>query len=77
MKRMRYLAGWILLLLLPACTGPVEIARTINELLSIFPDYREVTIPPNIAPLNFKLSETTDQAQAAIFETDGMQFEVR
>lgn len=74
---MRYLAGWMLLLLFPACTGPVEIAGTNNELPSIFPDYRGVTIPPNIAPLNFKLSEATDRDQAAIFETDGMQFEVR
>ena len=36
-----------------SCSGRPESATPIDEEAPIFPDYREVTVPSNIAPLNF------------------------
>ena len=77
MNRIIYLTGCLVILLLLSCSKPVEIVKTINKLPRIFPDYIEVTIPPNIAPLNFKLIEATNKNQAIIVETNGVKFEVR
>lgn len=53
MKKM--LCAVAALWLLAACGGAgVTVSRTLNEEAEIFPDYRDVTIPPNIAPLNFQ-----------------------
>jgi hypothetical protein len=46
----------IALLALPGCTGgdPAPAVDGSAGPLVIYPDYKEVTIPPNIAPLNFR-----------------------
>ena len=52
-----------------ACTGTTKepVADvTLDELPSIFPDYADVTIPPHIAPLRFRLSEPGDEAIAVL-----------
>jgi len=41
-------------------------AQSVNRLPLIFPDYSEVTIPYNIAPLNFMVKEKAVQFQAVI-----------
>lgn len=64
-------------LLLTTCSRPVEIVMVKETSPTIFPDYTEVTIPPNISPLNFKLIEHSGKAQAAIFESNHVTFEVR
>ena len=43
--------------LLFSCGGDVKIAGSVDEEPDIFPDYKEVTIPVNIAPLNFALNK--------------------
>jgi hypothetical protein len=68
----------VLLLLVPlACSKPVETVKTSDTSPSLFPDYIGVTIPPNIAPLNFKITEPMGYAQAATFEGNGIKFDVR
>lgn len=47
-----------------SCSGPVKIDRTVSETPAIFPDYAGVTIPPNIAPLNFALTASDKEAYA-------------
>lgn len=42
-------------IILCSCQRPLPEATLLEEELALFPDYREVTIPHNIAPLNFKL----------------------
>ena len=42
-------------IILCSCQRPLPEATLLEEELTLFPDYREVTIPHNIAPLNFKL----------------------
>lgn len=77
MNRCRYIAGCFVFLFLSACINPVEIAMTKHEIPRVFPDIINVTIPSNIAPLNFKLIDTPVKNQAAIFEANGVQFEIR
>ena len=38
-----------------SCQAPLPQAILLKEEINIFPDYRGVTIPYNIAPLNFRL----------------------
>lgn len=47
----------IFLLCFFSCGGNFTIDQQSKEELDIFPDYKEITIPYNIAPLNFKLAD--------------------
>lgn len=47
---------WMLVTLL-SCSDTIKIDQVVNKTPEIFPDYTEVVIPPNIAPLNFALKE--------------------
>ena len=40
-------------LLAISCAGRVNVSGTVDSLPEIFPDYRDVTVPENIAPLDF------------------------
>ena len=66
-------------LCLGACSsGPVTIDKESDSLPEIIPDYKEVTIPVNIAPLNFGLSEKTEPIKQAIarFTSSDYTFQV-
>ena len=43
----------------------------------IYPDYSDITIPPNIAPLNFLVKETATQYYVKIYSEAGETVEVR
>ena len=45
----------VVLVVLVSCTPSPENVQKSNELPPIYPDYCDVTIPENIAPLNFLL----------------------
>ena len=53
-----------LAVMLCGCTNNVEGSRKADKPLAIFPDYADVTIPANIAPLNFRVEGSTSKAQA-------------
>ena len=74
MKQVTYVLILLGLLLLTACQPSLP-ASAIDggELPVLFPDYREVTVPVNIAPLNFRVADT-DKA-VALFQ--GKDAEVR
>lgn len=57
-----------------SCTGERTISESLSERPEIYPDYAGVTIPPNIAPLNFALQ--TGERANAIFRTPRFTFEV-
>ena len=59
----RCICLWMILGLM-ACSGPVRIQKNLEVKPEIFPDYADVTIPPNIAPLNFKLKDACAEARA-------------
>ena len=67
-----YILGFI------SCSDEIRIVRTLDTLPVIFPDYTEVTIPPNIAPLNFKLTNSCDFEKArVIIENETQRLEVK
>lgn len=51
-------------------TNPVSV----DAAPPIFPEYTEVTIPSNIAPLNFKLTGDADECVARFTAADGTQY---
>ena len=59
MKRITFLYFYLFtfLLFLAACTETVTDAKQENALPQIYPDYLGVTIPVNIAPLNFGMTD--------------------
>lgn len=61
----RCICLWMILGLM-ACSGPVRIQKNLEVKPEIFPDYADVTIPPNIAPLNFKLKDACVEARAIL-----------
>lgn len=52
-------SGFILacILSVSSCMGKVDVAGTVGRVPVIFPDYSGVTIPANIAPMNFDIEE--------------------
>ena len=54
------------IVLLTACTPKPEHVITSNTLPPIYPDYTDVTIPCNIAPLNFMLRNNADAMQLKV-----------
>ena len=49
-----------------SCSDKVRITRTLDTQPAIYPDYTDVTIPANIAPLNFKLVDSLDYERARV-----------
>lgn len=63
------LAILMMLGVLAGCTPQPDRAVSVDRQPTIFPDYTDVILPPNIAPLNFQL---TDSASAVSVEVDGV-----
>ncbi len=61
----------MLSLFMVACQPTVENAKRVNTYPPMYPDYTDVTIPSNIAPLNFLLRDHPD---AIVVEVDGERF---
>ena len=58
--------------LFAACARQAEIpaeSTPVNEAADIYPDYRDIVVPPNIAPLNFMVKSEGDEYVATV--TDG------
>lgn len=56
MKRTLLLYGLVCLLWgVMSCSAELPDAKKIETVVKIYPDYKEVTFPPNVAPPNFKL----------------------
>jgi hypothetical protein len=51
----------IIAVIILSCTTKVPVSNEIDSKPIIDPDYSGITIPPNIAPLNFKISEKADK----------------
>lgn len=67
---------FLFLLFCIACTGTIPESEPVPEIPAIFPDYTEVTIPPNIAPLTFSLTSPHGDAYA-VFTVAGEEIRVR
>ncbi|MFN8257257.1 MAG: hypothetical protein U0W24_16295 [Bacteroidales bacterium] len=53
-------------LLFTLCGEKPHDETALNRLPDIFPDYKNITIPVNIAPLNFKLTDSSEQIYVEI-----------
>lgn len=64
----------VLLLLISACSRtaevPVDFVRA-DGMTEIYPDYTDVTIPPNIAPLNFNITSCPKKAVVTVDGENG------
>lgn len=54
-----------LMVVLCACNEEIKVSKTIPHKPILFPDYSGITIPINIAPLNFSLADSVDYRQVA------------
>jgi len=70
MRRAIYLIFVPAALLISSCSKPIGNAKEFDTLPPIFPDYCNVVIPSNIAPLNFKLNGQPEKTEALIEGTD-------
>lgn len=71
-------ARWFLIpavLLAVSCASRALPADSVAQEVDIFPDYKEVTVPPNIAPLNFSVAE--EGSWRLIVEGNGDAFGVK
>lgn len=66
MKRKSVFQAMVLMILIISCTGRPRDFLEISEYPVIFPDYQEVTVPSNIASLNFKVLDTCESVFAEI-----------
>lgn len=76
MKRKNIVAIALLVTTLSACSDSIKVTRTIDEAPTIFPDYNGVTIPVNIAPLNFAFTGSEAESRA-VFSCKEHQFTVK
>ena len=73
MKQTLYI---LLFFVLVSCSGSVVADKELEQIPEIFPDYVDVTIPTNIAPLNFVLVEKPEDARS-FFSVENESFEVK
>ena len=66
MKKGLLTYGFFALIFLISCNQPPKDVKSIDSFPAIYPDYVDVTIPKNIAPLNFMLRDSVTKIQATI-----------
>lgn len=66
-----------ILILFVACTPSSKDVQEVAELPNIYPDYIDVTVPAEIAPLNFNVLGEDVEAVEAIVKVDGNATEVK
>ena len=59
-----------------ACSDTIKVSQVLETTPEIFPDYTDVVIPFNIAPLNFELKEQKGDCRIRFF-SEAYQFEVK
>ena len=62
---------YIMALLLLSCTSSPENPTKVSRLPAIYPDYVGVTIPAEIAPLNFNVTDTVDVVDVVVRGSKG------
>ncbi len=69
---------WVVLFFISACNDVRLPSNTSekNDFPNIFPDYSDVTIPPNIAPLNFSIKEDGEEFFVRITSLQGKEIKI-
>jgi hypothetical protein len=71
-----YLLSLSILLSSISCNQKIPFYEEINQNAVLNPDYSSVTIPPNIAPMNFRINETADKYVVRFHNSQGTDFKV-
>ena len=79
----RYLFLFLIALMVSCSKSDVQIAKSLNKEIAIYPDYKDVTIPVNIAPLNFSIADSSEhcliikgeKTQLQVYSDEGL-FEI-
>lgn len=72
--KLRYLIPILLLFVAAGCAPSPKDERIVDNVAEMYPDYVGVTVPCNIAPLNFLLKDSC-RAIYAVAESDGLEIE--
>ena len=65
---------FIVCLLCLSCEKKPDVFVQANTEINIYPDYKNITIPPNIAALNFSVSDTADCYFFSVSSSNGLVF---
>lgn len=76
MKHINIYIALLLMATLMSCSDKINIDKTLSEAPDIYPDYDGVTIPTNIAPLNFKLKKAVSES-VLFLKTNATTLEVK
>ncbi|HRC90182.1 MAG TPA: cytochrome C biosynthesis protein, partial [Bacteroidales bacterium] len=60
-----------------ACSGSFDKSPASDHVPDISPDYSNVTIPPNIAPMNFLINEKGDSYEVVIHSLNGREIIIK
>ena len=79
----RYLFLFLIALMVSCSKNDIQIAKSLNKEITIYPDYKDVTIPVNIAPLNFSIADSSEhcliikgeKTQLQVYSDEGL-FEI-
>lgn len=79
----RYLFLFLIALMVSRSKNDIQIAKSLNKEITIYPDYKDVTIPVNIAPLNFSIADSSEhcliikgeKTQLQVYSDEGL-FEI-
>src|SRR4030042_5495080 len=64
----------IILLTALSCNKRMPELDELNQDAVLNPDYTSITVPANIAPLNFTVKENADKYLARFYNSDGIDF---
>jgi hypothetical protein len=66
-----------LFLLKTGCRNDISSFSLTNQDAILEPDYTSVTIPPNIAPMNFRIKQPGDRFVARLYNQKGIEIKVK
>lgn len=67
---------FLIIMVLGSCKSPIDNFVESEKEISIDPDYSAIVLPPNIAPLNFKIEKQADEFRVKISSTKGEMIEL-
>lgn len=67
----------LILMVGESCHSDIKKFKEVQRTPSIFPDYTSIVVPPNIAPLNFKINEPGTEFEVRIYVENGKPLVVR
>ncbi|MBS2100919.1 TolB family protein [Carboxylicivirga linearis] len=71
-SKIKYLGCFLLLVLAASCSQSVpEEFTSSDDKIEIYPDYSQIVIPNNIAPMNFRIIEETDDYLTKVSDEKG------